>query len=89
MYRGSKVLPKIIVIKPHLIGSLPSDLLGYYRDNPAFPREPTSDQFFDEQQWESYRKLGVECCKAVLNLGPQYGKRYWPRNEVFRTTSWA
>ena len=24
----------------------------------AFPQEPTTDQFFDEAQWESYRALG-------------------------------
>lgn len=26
--------------------------------HPAFPHEPTSDQFFDEVQWESYYRLG-------------------------------
>jgi len=26
--------------------------------HPAFPHEPTSDQFFDEIQWESYYRLG-------------------------------
>ena len=24
-----------------------------------FPQETTADQFFDEAQWESYRKLGL------------------------------
>ncbi len=26
--------------------------------HPAFPHEPTSDQFFDNVQWESYFQLG-------------------------------
>jgi hypothetical protein len=30
----------------------------YQRTHPFFPHEPTSDQYFDEAQWESYRKLG-------------------------------
>lgn len=34
------------------------DLLNYLRDHPSFPHESTADQFFDEAQWESYRRLG-------------------------------
>jgi hypothetical protein len=48
----------LIVLKPTLTGDEPLDLLDYYALHPAFPQEPTSDQFFDEAQWESYRKLG-------------------------------
>jgi hypothetical protein len=60
---------RIVVIKPRLIECISSDLLSYYRNNPVFPQQTTGDQFFDDEQWESYRKLGVECCRAVLNLG--------------------
>jgi hypothetical protein len=62
-------LARIIMIKPRLIKCASSDLLSYYRNNPAFPQQPTSDQFFDDEQWESYRKLGLECCHAVLDVG--------------------
>lgn len=65
-----KLLARIIVIKPRLIRCASSDLLAFYRDNPIFPQQSTGDQFFEEEQWESYRKLGFECCKAVLSLGP-------------------
>lgn len=34
------------------------DLLNYLREHPSFPHESTADQFFDEAQWESYRRLG-------------------------------
>jgi hypothetical protein len=27
-------------------------------NHPSFQQEPTTDQFFDEAQWESYRSLG-------------------------------
>ncbi|NUO00309.1 MAG: hypothetical protein HUU01_06795 [Saprospiraceae bacterium] len=34
--------------------------------HPAFPHEPTSDQFFDEVQWEAYYQLGQHLAKDVL-----------------------
>ena len=44
-------------------------LLNYQRANPAFPHEPTSDQFFTEQQFEAYRALGYFVCEKVF-AGP-------------------
>jgi hypothetical protein len=38
-------------------GTEPEDPLTYHRRHLAFPNETTSDQFFDEGQFESYRKL--------------------------------
>jgi len=48
----------LLYVKPTLTGREPVDLLEYHRAHPAFPHEPTIDQFFDEAQWESYRRLG-------------------------------
>lgn len=48
----------LLYVKPALQGELPADLQHYASEHPAFPHEPTYDQFFDEAQWESYRKLG-------------------------------
>ncbi|HRC84043.1 MAG TPA: hypothetical protein PK413_00380 [Thermoanaerobaculia bacterium] len=48
----------LLYLKPTLCGREPSDVLEYHRQHPAFPHESTGDQFFDEAQWESYRKLG-------------------------------
>jgi hypothetical protein len=48
----------LLYVKPTLIGDEPLDLRQYHRDHPSFPHEPTRDQFFDEAQWESYRRLG-------------------------------
>lgn len=39
---------------------LSADLYGYRRTRPEFPDEPTSDQFFDESQFEAYRELGYQ-----------------------------
>ena len=34
-----------------------------------FPQQPTADQFFDEAQWESYRKLGRTVTQRVFGEG--------------------
>jgi hypothetical protein len=38
--------------------SLPRDVYNYSQESLLFPHEPTSDQFFSESQFESYRALG-------------------------------
>ena len=48
----------IVWIKPGVSGAEPQDVIEYAVANGAFPQQPTADQFFDEAQWESYRKLG-------------------------------
>ena len=48
----------ILLVKPSLTSDEPLDVQEYKREHPAFPQQPTSDQYFDEAQWESYRKLG-------------------------------
>ncbi len=50
----------MLVIKPTLASFLPVDVRLYGRDHREFPQQSTADQFFDEAQWESYRKLGFE-----------------------------
>jgi hypothetical protein len=48
----------LLYVKPSLIGSEPQDVQHYHSLHPDFPHETTTDQSFDEAQWESYRKLG-------------------------------
>ncbi len=48
----------LIYLKASLTGDEPLDLLSYKAAEPSFPHQDTQDQFFDEAQWESYRKLG-------------------------------
>lgn len=44
--------------KPRLPSQLSADLARYAERNPAFPQQPTADQFYDEAQWESHHRLG-------------------------------
>jgi len=55
---NGKARSLLIVVKPSLTGDEPLDILQYAAANPTFPQQPTADQFCDEAQWESYRKLG-------------------------------
>ncbi len=48
----------LVYVKSTLTGDEPADLLNYHRRHPGFPHESTADQWFDESQFESYRRLG-------------------------------
>jgi hypothetical protein len=39
---------------------------AYKTYHPAFPHESTSDQFFDDAQWEAYRTLGQQMADELL-----------------------
>ncbi len=55
-------------LKLAMLGTESSYVLDYHRENPLFPHQTTLDQFFDEAQFEAYRKLG-QCCRGELPLG--------------------
>ncbi|MEQ1488257.1 MAG: hypothetical protein ABL920_07165 [Methylotenera sp.] len=48
----------LIYIKPKITAAEPADLQSYALTYPGFPHQSTADQWFDEAQFESYRKLG-------------------------------
>ncbi len=56
----------LIYLKPSLSGDEPVDVLEYAAHHEPFPHEPTSDQFFDESQFESYRRLGAHVAGEVF-----------------------
>jgi hypothetical protein len=58
----------VLYFKPTLTGDEPPDVLQYRTRNPAFPHEGTGDQFYDEAQWESYRRLGEHAGNSVLRF---------------------
>jgi hypothetical protein len=49
----------LVVLKSSLVGDEPAPILNYKQDNPDFPHQTTGDQFFDDDQFESYRALGA------------------------------
>ena len=57
----------LIVLKPNMIPGAPIDVAEYASVNEEFPHQTTLDQFFDDAQWESYRKLGELMADGVLD----------------------
>jgi hypothetical protein len=70
----------IVVLKPRILENSSIDLRNYKAQHPSFPQQPTSDQFFDEAQWESYRRLGRDIATRVFP-SPQDKSQY---AEAFR-----
>ncbi len=56
----------LLYIKASLDGGEPPDLMNYAFEQGDFPHQSTANQFFDEPQFESYRKLGHHVGGAVL-----------------------
>ncbi|HZL47328.1 MAG TPA: hypothetical protein VFC28_13975 [Opitutaceae bacterium] len=75
----------LLVLKPSLKGDESVDVTQYQRTHPLFPQEPTSDQYFDEAQWESYRKLG-DHIGTTLFASPANPSAGWSPSE-FRAPS--
>jgi hypothetical protein len=72
----SKPSSFILFIKPSVTGDEPLDVQQYQVSHPSFPQEPTSDQFFDEAQWESYRQLGYHIGEKLF--AASNGDRWYP-----------
>lgn len=58
---------KLIYMKSTFFRALSADLYGYKQTHREFPDEPTSDQFFDEKQFEAYRELGYQTAWQMMN----------------------
>jgi hypothetical protein len=56
----------ILVLKPSLDGDEPLDVRNYAQSKCDFPQESTVDQYFDEAQWESYRRLGEHIASRIF-----------------------
>ena len=48
----------LLYVKASLTGGEDPDILNYATNHTVFPHDTTADQAFDEDQFESYRKLG-------------------------------
>jgi hypothetical protein len=84
-YLDMQTFSWILFLKPSLTGDEPTDLLQYQKNQPDFPQESTSDQFFDEAQWESYRKLGEHIGSLVFArpaVKVEAGTTVWTPHEM-------
>lgn len=72
----------LVYIKPSFTGDEPLDLWEYRRQNPEFPHESTTDQVYEPEQVESYRRLGYHIGLRVGQLFPRIrqGQTLWDKN---------
>ncbi len=57
---------RIIYIKASITGDEDATVTQYLTAHPTFPHETTADQFFKEEQFESYRRLGQHIVRNAL-----------------------
>jgi hypothetical protein len=57
---------EILYLKALLREHLGADIYGYWRTNPEFPNQPTSNQFYGEMQFDSYRELGRQLIAGIV-----------------------
>jgi hypothetical protein len=55
---GTRETGFLIYLKAAMTGHEDTEILQYKASHPAFPHESTADQFYGEDQFESYRRLG-------------------------------
>ncbi len=55
-----------IFIKTTMVKDANFEVKGYKGANPDFPDESTADQFFDEEQFDAYRKLGLRIGNKMM-----------------------
>jgi hypothetical protein len=56
---------QLIYVKPLVSGDEPPDVSNYTAAHPEFPHEATTDQWFSESQFESYRLLGQHAVETI------------------------
>jgi hypothetical protein len=59
---------KILYIKPVVRGDEPAaDVIAYKRAHDDFPAQSTAEQWFDESQFEAYRRLGQLMTERIID----------------------
>jgi hypothetical protein len=66
-YVGENQTGVLLYIKSSIDGNEPVDVYEYALKNETFPHQTTADQFFNEEQFESYRKLGLHIAGMALS----------------------
>ena len=56
----------LLVLKSSVMGNEAAPILNYRHEHADFPHQTTGDQFFDDDQFESYRALGETVAHSAL-----------------------
>ncbi len=72
----------IVLFKPTLTTEVSADVRQYGIENKNFPQQGTADQWFDESQFESYRRLGEHCARQLFEDFPSAARPEWSSAEA-------
>lgn len=77
----------IIYVKPTVVPSVTADVRQYSLENNFFPQQTTANQWFDEAQFESYRRLGQFCANKIFDIDAvqNFARVIRPSNEALQT----
>jgi hypothetical protein len=75
----------LVVLKASVVGDESAPVLNYRQEHADFPHQTTGDQFFDDDQFESYRALGERVAfttfekvsEAAWDTSARDWERYW------------
>jgi len=73
----------MLVLKPRVAGIEPLDILNYKDASRDFPQQSTTDQFYDEAQWESYRGLGYWIAEQLFAERAADAPAKWVPRKMF------
>ena len=76
----------LLVLKSSLTGDEGARIGNYCGEFPDFPQQSTADQFFDDDQFESYRELGEHVARTSLTTLSELA---WAPTGTDWTTAWA
>lgn len=68
---GDGEMGTVIYIKPGLYLDAPADVRAFAAANAKFPHDSTSNQWFTESQFESYRALGSHAIRTMCGGRPE------------------
>ena len=76
----------LLYLKPWRPKYLRADVLAYWADHDDFPHQSTTEQFFEESQFESYRALGEQIASLAFdgaeNLAGERLQQIFERAEI-------
>ena len=88
-YPGTRSQGILLYLQATPIAGMNPDTVSYWRRNPDFPNQTTADQFFDEEQLEAYRELGMGIAQtAVEALKGGYEPWDEPMTALRKTFGW-
>ncbi len=88
-YPGTDETGILLYLQAAPIAGMNADTVSYWRRNVDFPNQTTADQFFDEEQLEAYRELGMASAQtAVKALKGDHEPWDEPMTALRRTFGW-